>query len=54
MNGNMTTQRKGQWLFNKLRACDFSKETEEAMFVNTLYNLTNEEYDKLMQEYYDE
>lgn len=44
-------QRKGQFLFNKLRVWDFSKDTEESMFVATLWNLSNEDFDKIMEEY---
>ena len=53
-------QRKGQWLYNALRPVDdgrlhtiteVSRLEYEASITNKLFNMTNEEFDKIMENY---
>jgi len=47
-------QRKGQWLYNALRSqyegIDFEK--QEVFVCSKLFNMSNEEFDKIMERYF--
>lgn len=45
-------QRKGQWLFNKLREdIDVDNDLEKEIVARRLWNMPNAEFDKIMSEY---
>ena len=46
-------QRKGQWLWNKISMSFHAKHQVEnnAKVARILWNMTNEEFDKIMQDY---
>lgn len=53
-------ERKGQWLYNKLRPQEkedvkipISHKNYEEYITNRLFNMDNDEFDRLMEKYFD-
>lgn len=45
------SQRKGQFLYNKLRENSINSPNEQNVVANRLWNMTNEEFDKILRDY---
>lgn len=50
-NKKLHDQRKGQWLYNRIRENQLWKNEKENV-ADTLWNMSNECFDYLMKEYY--